>query len=86
MARDDAKLFKQEPVEGIQPGSHGSGHGDIMRLQSDKTVLRITRALPRTSRAIALAVRRNYMSFTFMSLERHECETHAVCRGLSGLR
>jgi hypothetical protein len=37
MARDDAKLFKQDSVEGIRNGSRGSGHGDIMRLRSDKT-------------------------------------------------
>jgi len=64
MARDDAKLFKQELLEGIRLESQGSTHGDIMRLRSDKTVAR------------------NYMTFTFMSQERHECESHAVRPGV----
>jgi hypothetical protein len=45
-ARDDAKLVKEDPVEGIRNGSRGSGHGDIMRLRSDKTLSHRCRILP----------------------------------------
>jgi hypothetical protein len=75
MARDDAKLFEQDPVEGIRNGSRGPGHGDIMRLRSDKTLSRmdrILRELPVLAGQAPLcpalcSSRRNDMNATFLS-------------------
>jgi hypothetical protein len=71
MARDDAKLFRQDPVEGIRNGPRGSGHGDIMRLRSDKTLSRTGRALHKlpvlAEQAPLCPPRRNDMNATFLS-------------------
>jgi len=71
MARDDAKLFKQDSVEGIRNGSRGSCHEDIMRLRSDKTLSRIGRILHKlpvlVDQAPLCPPRRNNMNVAFMS-------------------